>query len=91
MRNQKIADRQVIEVALQEGADRVIRRADDRLLVHVEAGVDQRGNPGQLVVLREDSIEAGMPPRPLRAGGASTCTANRRIAFIDSVQSNVRS
>jgi hypothetical protein len=32
-----VADRQVVEVPLQERPDGIIRRADDRLLVHVEA------------------------------------------------------
>src|SRR5215472_7117206 len=38
--DEEVADRQVVEMPLQERAHRVLGRAHDRLLVHVEAGVD---------------------------------------------------
>src|SRR6185503_11187238 len=49
MFDQELSDRQNVEVALQERPDCIVRRADDRLLVHVEAGVDQRRDARELV------------------------------------------
>ena len=46
--HQEVADREVVEVPLQKCAHGIIRRADDRLLVHVEAGVDDRRDARQL-------------------------------------------
>src|SRR5262245_60489812 len=40
MPNEEVTNRQIVEVTLEKGAYRIVRRADDRLFVHVEAGVD---------------------------------------------------
>src|SRR5687767_15746270 len=55
--DQELAYREVVEIALQKRADCVVRRADDRLLVHVESGVDHRRDAGELEVLRQNPVE----------------------------------
>src|SRR5262245_37782978 len=52
----EVAHRQHLEAAVLEGADAVLGRADDRLLVHVVAGVDQRRDAGARVVLAQDPV-----------------------------------
>src|SRR5262249_36752918 len=63
MRDQEIANRQVVQVPLEERLHRIVRRADDRLLVHVKAGVDDRGNACQPVVLGQDPVKAWVAAR----------------------------
>src|SRR6478672_1563656 len=58
VRDEEVADRQVIQVSLQKRPNGIVGRADDRLLVHVEARVDERRDPGELVILRENAVKA---------------------------------
>src|ERR1041384_8262017 len=58
--NQVIAEEQVIELTLHERPDRIGRRTDDRLLVHVEAGVDEDRKTGELPVLLQDPVVLGI-------------------------------
>ena len=44
MQDEVRPDREAVELPLEERAHGVGWRADDRLLVHVEAGVDQAGD-----------------------------------------------
>src|SRR5689334_18165349 len=80
VRDEKVADREVIEIALQERPDRIVGRADDRLLVHVEAGVDQRRDAGELMVFGENAMKARVRRRrhQLRPRGAIDVDRRRR-------------
>src|SRR6188508_3031629 len=55
--HEEITNCQIVQISLHEGADGVVRGTDDRLFVHVEAGVDQRRNSAELVVLRQQLVK----------------------------------
>src|SRR6187431_318181 len=58
VRDEEVSNREVIEVPLEERTNRIFGRADDGLFVHVEAGVDERRNPRELLIFRQNPVEA---------------------------------
>src|SRR5687768_4605680 len=56
--DQKWTDREVVERAVQKGADGVSGGPDDRLLVHVERCVDHGRHARATLVLLDDAVVA---------------------------------
>ena len=77
MLNQVRADRQVVQIAVEEGPYTVIGGADDRLFVHVEAGVDDRGESRPFAKRLDDAVEARVP---VTADGMGSGRPARRCA-----------
>src|SRR5215211_7799880 len=48
--DQPVTNGEIVEFALLEGTQCVLGSTNDRLPVHVETGIDQRGNPGELMI-----------------------------------------
>ena len=69
MTHKKIADGEVVEIALQKSPDGVAWRVDDGLFMHVETGVNDGWNTAQSIVFLDDTVEAGVGvcPHQLRA------------------------
>src|SRR2546428_9658745 len=57
-------DRQHLETAVPEGAQRILGRADDRLLMHVVARVDEGGDARPPLVELQDLVERGIDLLP---------------------------
>ena len=60
MANEKVAYGEIIQIAVQEAPDRVIRRGDDWLFMHIETSIDNSRNTGQLFIFFDDLIVASI-------------------------------
>ncbi len=83
MFNEEIASGQIVDVSEEESSHRVLRRANDRFLVHVETGVDEDRNIGQRLVVFEDRIKAriGNFADQLRSCGSVDVHSGRTMLF----------
>ena len=48
--DQPVTNREIVEIALFEGTQRIFGSTNNRLTMHIETGIDQRGYPGEFIV-----------------------------------------
>src|SRR5207249_1089710 len=60
MRREERPDGEIVQVPEQESTHRIVRRANDWLLVHVETGIDQSGDAGAGVVTFKDFVKTAV-------------------------------
>ena len=56
--HQQITEREIIDISLKKCSDCIFRGIDDRLFVHIETGVNQRGDTTQIEIFFNNSIIA---------------------------------